>query len=160
IIVISSDSSSDSDSISKSHRSSEEITYSSPDIVSNKAPSKSFLKFYDDLTDDDTKEFMFSNSVVKNTKLYVSSYSKAKAFGSSSLKVKGSVSSSSKFKASPKTVSVNSVVRINNCVLGLANGIIWDNIMNKTFGVKISTAISGAEEKKEERVLGLANGKT
>ncbi|GJV74103.1 hypothetical protein Tco_1494098 [Tanacetum coccineum] len=32
--------------------------------------------------------------------------------------------------------------------------------MNKTLGVKISTVVSGAEDKKEDRVLRLANGKT
>ncbi|GKD70589.1 hypothetical protein Tco_1324679 [Tanacetum coccineum] len=42
----------------------EDIVYSSPDIVSSKGPSKSLLKWYDDLTDEDIEELMFSKSGV------------------------------------------------------------------------------------------------
>ncbi|GJR29445.1 hypothetical protein Tco_1105677 [Tanacetum coccineum] len=113
IIVISSDSSSDLESTngsssfdSSSDNNYEEIVYSSPNIVSSKGLSKSLLKWYDDLIDEDIEEFMFSISKGKKTKDSMSSTSKAKPSFSSvakaeaSLLAKASGSSFSKAKAS------------------------------------------------------------
>ncbi|GJZ05144.1 hypothetical protein Tco_0538419 [Tanacetum coccineum] len=119
----------------------EDIVYSCLDIVSSKGPYKSLLKWYEDIS-------KAKASILVTT--FGSSSSKAKAFGSSS----------SKAKASLKTLNVKIPIPITNYVLGLANGKSWDVILNKTFRVKIPTAITGVEEKKWERVLGLANGKT
>ncbi|GJZ87311.1 hypothetical protein Tco_0658921 [Tanacetum coccineum] len=68
---------------------SEEIVYSSSDIVSSKGPSKSLPKWYEDLKDEYIEEFWFSKAGGKKTKAK-SSFSKAKASWSSSSKAKAS----------------------------------------------------------------------
>ncbi|GKA97301.1 hypothetical protein Tco_0825195, partial [Tanacetum coccineum] len=127
IIMISSDSSSDLESIngpsSFNTRSIDDILCSSPDIE------------------------------VKRLKLLVISF-KGKPSLSSVSKAKASGSSSSKAKASgssPQTLIVKSPVPIKNCVLRFANGKTWDAILNKTFGVKIPTTGTGAKQKKWKR---------
>ncbi|GJW78868.1 hypothetical protein Tco_0140550 [Tanacetum coccineum] len=130
IIIFNSDNSSDSNSTSK------EIVYSSPDIVSSKGPSKSLLKWNEDLTYEYKEKLWFSKSGGKKTK--------AKASGLSS----------SKDKVSPKTLIVKSPVPITNYALGLANAKTKDVIFDKTFGVKMPTVMTGAEEKKGEREIG------
>ncbi|GJV92713.1 hypothetical protein Tco_1540526 [Tanacetum coccineum] len=56
--------------------------------------------------------------------------------------------------SSPQTLFVKSSVPIKYCVLGLANGKTCDVILNKTFGVKIPTARTGAKQKKGKRKIG------
>ncbi|GKC50289.1 hypothetical protein Tco_1073034, partial [Tanacetum coccineum] len=129
---------------------SEDIVYSSPDIVSSKGPYKSLLKWYEDLTYEDIEEFMFSKSGSKKSKAFFLDISKvkaslfAKAYGSSSSKAKASLSS-------PKTLVIKRNVPIKNYVLGLANGQTWNAIRNKTFGVKIPTTGICTEQKKGKR---------
>ncbi|GKD44862.1 hypothetical protein Tco_1269507 [Tanacetum coccineum] len=79
--------------------SSEDIMYSSPDIVSSKGPPKHLLKWYDDLTNKDIPEYMFSKSGGKKTTTSGSSASKAKPFLSLVSKDKSFGSSSSKADA-------------------------------------------------------------
>ncbi|GKA51532.1 hypothetical protein Tco_0744728 [Tanacetum coccineum] len=71
----------------------------------------------------------------------------AKASGSSSLNAKASLSS-------PQTLIVKTPIPIKNCVLGLVNGQTWDANLNKTFGVKIPTVGTCAEQKKGKRKIG------
>ncbi|GKC28766.1 hypothetical protein Tco_1036060 [Tanacetum coccineum] len=157
-IIIISDSNSGSDNNSHSNNSSysfgstssliswygeistsEEYVHSSPDIVYSKGPSNSLLNWYEDLSDEYKERFWCSKS---SSKAKVQpSRSKAKT-------------SRSKAIASPKTLIVKSFVPIINCVLGLANAKTWDAILNKTFGLKIPTAMIGAEEKKGKRKMG------
>ncbi|GKE74242.1 hypothetical protein Tco_1536283 [Tanacetum coccineum] len=82
-----------------------------------------------------------------------SSISKAKAY----LLTKTSMSSFSKAKAylsSPQTLFVKSFIPIKYYLLRLANGKTCDAILNKTFGVKIPTAKTGAKQKKGKRKIG------
>ncbi|GKF12659.1 hypothetical protein Tco_0050585, partial [Tanacetum coccineum] len=81
--------------------------------------------------------------------------SKAKTYGSKA-KASGSKAkaSGSKTRASPKTLIVKSLVPITNYLLGLANAKTWDAILNKTFGLKIHTVMTGTEEKKGKRKMG------
>ncbi|GJX08853.1 hypothetical protein Tco_0196785 [Tanacetum coccineum] len=161
-IIIISDSNSGSDNSSHSNNSSdsfgstssliswygeistsEEYVHSSPDIVYSKGPSNSLLNWYEDLYDE-------YKDHLTNAKPTFSDISKAKVQPSRS-KAK---TSRSKAIASPKTLIVKSFVPIINCVLGLANAKTWDAILNKTFGLKIPTAMIGAEEKKGKRKMG------
>ncbi|GKD98923.1 hypothetical protein Tco_1382820 [Tanacetum coccineum] len=96
----------------------------------------------------------FAFSILKN-KIAKAFESNAKALGSKA-KASGSKAkaSGSKAKASPKTLIVKSHVPIINCTLGLVNAKTWDAILNKTFGLKIPTVMTRAEEKKWKRKMG------
>ncbi|GKE32398.1 hypothetical protein Tco_1451720, partial [Tanacetum coccineum] len=121
IIIISSDNSSDSNSSSDLQSTdgpssfdtstSEEIVYSSSDIVSNKGPSKSLPKWYEDLKDEYIEEFWFSKAGGKKLKLNLLSQ------------------------------------RLKHL------GHLLQRLKHLTFGVKIPTAMTGAEEKKEKRKI-------
>nr|GEV25939.1 hypothetical protein [Tanacetum cinerariifolium] len=82
---------------------------SSDDIVFSNGPSKALLKWYDDATDEDIEEFMFSKSGGKKVQ---------------------------RPKNPTPTVIVKIPIPIKNCVLRLSNVKPWDCIVKKSFGVK------------------------
>nr|GFA17351.1 hypothetical protein [Tanacetum cinerariifolium] len=79
------------------------------DIVSSNGPSKALLKRYDDSTNEDIEEFMFSKCRGKKLQMP---------------------------KKPNLTVIVKSHVPIKNCMLGLANVETQDCIVKRSFGVK------------------------
>ncbi|GJW32636.1 hypothetical protein Tco_0052668 [Tanacetum coccineum] len=164
-------SSSDSDNNSSNSASTSQISISKEIVYSSqecKGPSKSWLKWYDYLSDEYKDNYRFWGSKSGGNKSDAepsfSDISKAKAYilakaseSSSKANVQAS-RSKAKVKASmaqtsPKTLIVKSHVPITYCVIGLANAKTWDAILSKTFGVKIPSTIICAKEKKEKRKI-------
>ncbi|GJT81177.1 hypothetical protein Tco_1055519 [Tanacetum coccineum] len=154
------------------------VVYSSPKC---KGPSKSLLKWYDNLSDEYKDRLWGSKSGgnESDAKPSFSDISKAKACilakakaseASSKAKVKAcgskgrvqtsgskakvqTLGSKAKVQTSPKAFIVKSHVPITNFVLGLANAKTWNAILSKTFGVKIPLTMTCVEEKKGKRIL-------
>ncbi|GKD61941.1 hypothetical protein Tco_1299450 [Tanacetum coccineum] len=151
------DSSDESGSLEKS------VSSSLNKSVSQKGPSKDLLKWYEDEKNEDEEEKDEEDDEIdeeaedgkddSDDELWSSKSIGTTSKSLLSLKMKGT---SSKSSQKTKKLVVKSSEPIKNCIIRLENNIIWEMIVNKTFGVKKEQVKEDKEQvKKGKRKLGV-----